>query len=54
MTVNTALLKRKALALFNFLSMKQENDKRIGDLTIGDFLEMCGFLVELEDDNESN
>ncbi|GHU19927.1 hypothetical protein FACS189472_10430 [Alphaproteobacteria bacterium] len=54
MTTDTALLKRKALALFNFVSMKQENDKRIGDLTIGDFLEMCGVLSESEDNNEND
>ncbi|GHT93655.1 hypothetical protein FACS1894122_09200 [Alphaproteobacteria bacterium] len=54
MTTDAALLKRKALALFNFVSMKQENDKRIGDLTIGDFLEMCGFIAELEDNDEND
>ncbi|GHU19177.1 hypothetical protein FACS189472_08590 [Alphaproteobacteria bacterium] len=49
MTTDTALLKRKTLALFNFVSMKHQNNKHIGDLTIGDFLEMCGFLAELDE-----
>ncbi|GHU24949.1 hypothetical protein FACS189472_18040 [Alphaproteobacteria bacterium] len=48
MTIDTALLKRKTLALFNFVSMKHQNNKHIGDLTIGDFLEMCGFLAEFD------
>ncbi|GHU18120.1 hypothetical protein FACS189472_05970 [Alphaproteobacteria bacterium] len=51
MTIDTALLKRKTLALFNFVSMKHQNDKHIGDLTIGDFLEICEFLAELDNEN---
>jgi hypothetical protein len=45
-------LNRQALALFNFWSMKHQNDKRIGELTFGDFVELCIFLMEVE--NGSN
>jgi hypothetical protein len=45
METDTALLKRQALVLFNFWLKKQQNDKRIGDLTIGDFVEMCEVLT---------
>jgi hypothetical protein len=44
MTGNTAPVRRNALILFNFMGMKQRNDKRIGDLTVGDFIEMCEIL----------
>ncbi len=46
MTDNTAFLKRKILALFNFLSMKHKNDKRIGELSVKDVMEMVKFLNE--------
>jgi putative lipase involved disintegration of autophagic bodies len=44
MTENTAVANRHALALFNFMSKKQKNDKRIGELTLGDFVEMCELI----------
>ncbi|GHT98905.1 hypothetical protein FACS1894126_4790 [Alphaproteobacteria bacterium] len=47
-------LSNSACAASTFVSMKQENDKRIGDLTIGDFLEMCGVLSESEDNDEND
>lgn len=46
MTDNTAFLKRQTLALFNFLSMKHKNDKRIGDLSVKDVMEIVKFLSE--------
>jgi hypothetical protein len=61
MTENTALLKRQGTALLNFMSMKRQNDRPIGDLTLGDFVEskiseaeMIAFLAELESDNAGN
>jgi hypothetical protein len=45
MTKDTAVLNRQALVLFNFWLQKQQNDKRIGDLKIGDFVEMCEALM---------
>jgi hypothetical protein len=47
-------LNRQALALFNFWSMKRQNDKKIGELTSGDFVELCEFLSELEADDANN
>lgn len=44
-------LNRQAIALFNFMSMKHQNDKHIGDLTLGDFYEICEFLERLETEN---
>jgi hypothetical protein len=52
MTKNTALLERQAIALFNFMSMTQNKNKRIGDLTLGDFFELCELLTEV--DNAAN
>jgi hypothetical protein len=46
METDTATLSRQALLLFNFLANKKQNDKRIGDLTIGDFFELCEILKE--------
>ena len=46
MTDNTAFLKRQTLALFNFLRMKHINDKRIGELSIKDVMEMVKFLTD--------
>jgi hypothetical protein len=46
MMKNTALLERQGMALFNFWLKKQPKNKRIGDLTIGDFVEICAFLVK--------
>ena len=46
MTDNTAFLKRQTLAFFNFLSMKHKNDKRIGDLSVNDVMEIVKFLSE--------
>jgi hypothetical protein len=54
MTKNTALLERQGIALFNFMSMKHQNDKHIGDLAMKDFVEMCTFLAELEVENAAN
>jgi hypothetical protein len=54
MNVNTAVLNRQALALFNFWLKKQQKDKCIGDLTVNDFIEMCKFLAELEANNANN
>lgn len=45
MTDNTALLQRKALALFNFLSNKHLNDKKIGELSLQDIQEIVEFLM---------
>jgi hypothetical protein len=52
MTKNIALLERQGTILFNFMSMKQQNDKHIGDLTIEDFIEMIAFLAEMETNDE--
>jgi hypothetical protein len=54
MTTNTAILNRQGEALFNFMSIKHQNDKKIGELTVKDFLEMCEFLAELEVDDAAN
>jgi hypothetical protein len=48
MTKNDAILNRQGMALFNFMRMKHQNDKRIGDLTVDDFIEICVFLAELK------
>ena len=39
-------VKQDAVALFNFLLGKQENDKRIGDLSMMDLMELVKFLKE--------
>ena len=55
MTDKQRLINRQALVLFNFWSMKHKNDKRVGELTIGDFIELCEvFLNELEIKNDRN
>jgi hypothetical protein len=54
METNTAVLNRQALALFNFWLKKQPKNKHIGDLTIGDFIEMCAFLAEMEINNATD
>jgi hypothetical protein len=46
MKKNIAVLNRQGIALFNFMSMKHLNNKRIGELTIGDFVEICAFLEQ--------
>jgi hypothetical protein len=51
MTKDIAILNRQGMALFNFMRMKHQNDKQIGDLTIKDFVEMCEFLAELKAGN---
>jgi hypothetical protein len=48
MNIDTAVLNRQGMTLFNYMSMKHQNGKRIGDLTIGDFVEMIAFLAEME------
>jgi len=42
------LINRQALVLFNFWLKSQQKDKAIGQLTIGDFIKMCGFLNDME------
>jgi hypothetical protein len=54
MEKNTAAVRRRALALFNFMGAKQQNNKRIGDLTLGDFVEMCRFLTAIEPENQAS
>jgi hypothetical protein len=54
MEKDTATLSRQGTALFNFMGMKHQNDKHIGDLTIGDFVEMVAFLAEMEIKNAAN
>lgn len=39
---------RRAEAIFNFLLKKQKHDKKIGDLKMQDFFELCVFLSDLE------
>lgn len=38
------LLQQKAVALFHFLLQKQENDRRIGELSFADLMELVKFL----------
>ena len=38
-------LKIKAMSLFNFLKMKHPNDKRIGELSVKDVIEIVEFLT---------
>jgi hypothetical protein len=45
-------INRNARALFHFMSVKHRNDRRVGDLTLGDFIEICEFLAKFEDKNE--
>jgi len=54
MTNDKRLLNRQTLALFNFWLKKGWNDKRIGDLSLRDFLEVCVFLKRLEAQNDTN
>lgn len=46
MADNTVFLKRQTFVLFNFLSMKYRNDKRIGELSIKDVMEIVKFLTD--------
>jgi len=39
---------RKAMMLFEYMRRKQQNDKKIGELTIQDFFEVCAFLADVE------
>jgi hypothetical protein len=48
MRKNTAVLNRRGIALFNFMNMKHRNNKRIGNLAVRDFVEMCAFLAKIE------
>jgi hypothetical protein len=54
MEKDNATLSRQGMSLFNFWASKKQNDKKIGDLTVQDFIEMCAFLAELGDENEAN
>ena len=36
----------KAVALFNWISSRRMNDKKIGELSMSDILEMVKFLTE--------
>jgi hypothetical protein len=49
METDTAVLNRQGTALFNYMSMKHQNDNHIGD-----FIEMIAFLNQVEKQNESN
>ena len=46
-------LKIKAMALFNFLSMKHKNDKRVGEFSLYDLIEMVQFLTDGDSDAEN-
>jgi hypothetical protein len=48
MEENVALLKRQTLALFNFWSATKNKNKRIGDLTIGDFFEISELILKFQ------
>ena len=39
-------LKIKAMALFNFLSTNHEKNKRIGELSVKDVIEIVEFLTD--------
>jgi ssRNA-specific RNase YbeY (16S rRNA maturation enzyme) len=54
MTKDIALLERQGTILFNFWLKKQQNNKHIGELTVGDFIELCKFIADLEGDNTKN
>jgi hypothetical protein len=54
MSANTAVLNRQALALFNFWLKRQPQDKRVGDLAIGDFIEICELLAKMEAKDAAN
>jgi hypothetical protein len=54
MTDNDAILNRQGIALFNLWMNKHQNDKRIGDLTVEDFIEICAFLAELKTGNSED
>jgi hypothetical protein len=54
MKIDTATFSRQALVLFNFWLKKQPKDKHIGDLTVGDFIEMIAFLAEMETKNAAD
>jgi hypothetical protein len=54
MTKNDAISNRQGIALFNFWLNKHQNDKRIGDLTVEDFIEICAFLAELKTGNSED
>jgi hypothetical protein len=54
MTNDTALLKRQGEILFKFWMRKKQNDRRIGDLTLFDFMEMIAFLKITENENGIN
>lgn len=40
----------KALALFSWISSRKMNDKKIGELSISDILEMVKFLTDGDSD----
>jgi hypothetical protein len=52
MEKDNATLSRQGMSLFNFMSMKHQTGKKIGELTMKDFMEMCVFLTEMETNNE--
>jgi hypothetical protein len=54
MTKNIALIERQGATLFNFWLKKQPKDKRIGDLTVGDFIEMCKVLAKIGSEDATN
>ena len=45
-------LKIKAMSLFNFMLEKYENDKRVGEFSLYDLIEMVQFLTDGGSDAE--
>ena len=45
-------LKIKAISLFNFMLEKYENDKRVGEFSLYDVIEMVQFLTDGGSDAE--
>ena len=45
-------LKIKAMSLFNFMLERYENDKRVGEFSLYDLIEMVQFLTDGDSDAE--
>ena len=45
-------LKIKAMSLFNFMLDRYENDKRVGEFSLYDLIEMVQFLTDGDSDAE--
>jgi hypothetical protein len=54
MEIDNAVVNRQGEALFNFWLKKRQNDKRVGELTVGDFVETCRFLAEMKTKDAAN